>query len=301
MRTTKNYEIEIKEKYDSDKKSSRLRGNLYKLTRSGIRQVCLNLVDEGLKDEDEIVIKNFFELKVDDDLRAKIKKYDIDGFRPICKFLKNETETIKQFDALELIALLIDFIPRPYSKYRNEALNPREEKNIEDQKTIADNVDIIYSMDPESGSIQITVPPKDKKLFAWFSNASAANKTLWLIGITAVLLVPIVMTIFFSNDESIWMVWDNDHYIETSFDADKVQNGTLKLYKEDRIENFRRIEPDSTYTFFNKNGSVRLWYGKNSQGDLEYFTDLGLHPETGKTLKPITQYMINKYIRKLIK
>ena len=29
---------------------------------------------------------------------------------------------------------------------------------------------------------------------------------------------------------------------------------------------------------------------------LQYFTALGLHPETGKTLKPITQYMIDKYI-----
>jgi len=117
------------------------------------------------------------------------------------------------------------------------------------------------------------------------------------VGIVAILAIVIITGV----NKQKWMVWEGTHYVEANFDATKVQNGTLKLYKEDRIENFRRIEPDSTYTFFNKNGSVRLWYGKNSQGDLEYFTDLGLHPETGKTLKPITQYMINKYIRKLIK
>ncbi len=130
-----------------------------------------------------------------------------------------------------------------------------------------------------------------EKLFIWVKK----NKIL----LTILILVSILF--FVSVDRQRWMIWNSDHYVEANFDANKVQNGTLKLYKEDRIENFRRIEPDSTYTFFNKDGSVRLWYGKNSQGDLEYFTDLGLHPETGKTLKPITQYMINKYIRKLTK
>ena len=43
-------------------------------------------------------------------------------------------------------------------------------------------------------------------------------------------------------------------------------------------------------------GSERLWYGKNKNKELEYFTAFGKHPETGKTLKPITKYMIAKYI-----
>ncbi|WP_435682498.1 hypothetical protein [Nonlabens sp.] len=48
--------------------------------------------------------------------------------------------------------------------------------------------------------------------------------------------------------------------------------------------------------FFKSDNSVRFWYGKNKKKEIEYFTDLGLHPETGKTLKPITGYMIEKYI-----
>ncbi len=47
---------------------------------------------------------------------------------------------------------------------------------------------------------------------------------------------------------------------------------------------------------FKEDDSVRIWYGKNREGELEYFSSQGLHPQTGKTLKPITRYMIEKYI-----
>lgn len=105
-----------------------------------------------------------------------------------------------------------------------------------------------------------------------------------------------VVVIYISIDKTKWMVWQEDHYTVVPFDTEMYDINLLKLYKEERIENFRKIIPPCEYAFFNKDGSVRIWYGKNAKKVLEYFTDLGLHPETGKTLKPITQYMIDKYI-----
>lgn len=93
-----------------------------------------------------------------------------------------------------------------------------------------------------------------------------------------------------------WMIWDNDRYIETDFNEETFLLNKLKLYNEDRIENFQKITPTCETVFFNENGSEKLWYGKNKKGDLEYFTSIGKHPKTGKTLKPITVYMIKKYI-----
>ena len=95
-----------------------------------------------------------------------------------------------------------------------------------------------------------------------------------------------------------WMVWEGSHYVEVSFDADKYPLSSLKLYNADRIANFKQIVPYCNTIFFNEDGSVNLWYGKSAKGELEYFTSLGKHPETGKTLKAITPYMINKYICK---
>lgn len=102
--------------------------------------------------------------------------------------------------------------------------------------------------------------------------------------------------IMFSLDKPKWMAWQEDHYVEVSFDTDKYKVSELKLYDEDRILYFKKITPDCETEFFKPNGLENLWYGKSAQGELEYFTALGKHPETGKTLKPITAYMIKKYI-----
>ncbi|MDC8001784.1 hypothetical protein POV26_12115 [Aequorivita todarodis] len=93
-----------------------------------------------------------------------------------------------------------------------------------------------------------------------------------------------------------WMEWEGTHYVEVSFDAEKLKHGTLKAYKEERITDFEKVTPNCETRFFNEDGSVRIWYGKNKDGNLEYYTSYGLHPLTEKTLKPITRYMIGKYI-----
>ena len=94
-----------------------------------------------------------------------------------------------------------------------------------------------------------------------------------------------------------WMVWEKDHYVEVDFEAKKHELKQLKLFKEERIIYFKKIEALCNKTkFFNQDGSVHIWYGKNKDKELQYFTGQGLHPETGKPLKPITQYMIDKHI-----
>ena len=95
-----------------------------------------------------------------------------------------------------------------------------------------------------------------------------------------------------------WMEWEGTHYVEASFDSDKLKHGNLKAYKEERITDFEKVTPNCETKFFNDDGGVRVWYGKNKKGDLEYFTSYGQQPQTGKTLKPITTYMIEKYICK---
>lgn len=93
-----------------------------------------------------------------------------------------------------------------------------------------------------------------------------------------------------------WMIWNEDHYVEVNFDVNKYNVNQIKIFKEERIEFFKKVTLKCEDQFFNNNGSVKIWYGKNKEKELEYFTALGLHPETGKTLKPITQYMIDTHI-----
>ena len=101
---------------------------------------------------------------------------------------------------------------------------------------------------------------------------------------------------FTRHNRQRWMAWHNDHYIEVRFDPELYNLEKLKVFNADQIERFRKVQVDCQTIFFSASGSVSLWYGKNGQGQLEWFTDMGYHPETGKPLKPITTYMIRKYI-----
>lgn len=130
---------------------------------------------------------------------------------------------------------------------------------------------------------------------------SLSEKIIGLIKTNKVLigfLLAAVITLVTYNSitKQNWMVWQGDHYVEVEFDAEKYGLNQLKLYNEDRINAFKQIEADCDTEFFDKDSRVRVWYGKNKNKELEYFTSLGLHPETGKSLKPITNYMIEKYI-----
>ena len=92
------------------------------------------------------------------------------------------------------------------------------------------------------------------------------------------------------------MVWEKTKYVEVDFEMERYELNQLKLYKSEQIENFKKVSPNCETVFFNEDGEEIIWYGKNKNGELEYFSLYGKHPETGKTLKPITDYMIRKYI-----
>ncbi|WP_157961207.1 hypothetical protein [Lutibacter citreus] len=42
-------------------------------------------------------------------------------------------------------------------------------------------------------------------------------------------------------------------------------------------------------------GKPIIWYGKSINGELDYFNSRGVHPITGKELKPITEYILKQY------
>lgn len=116
-----------------------------------------------------------------------------------------------------------------------------------------------------------------------------------LLLVIALILGTLLITSFTIENQK-WMVWKTNHYEEVSFNIEKYNINDFKIYNEDRINYFKKVKPTCSTTYFTRKGNEKLWYGKNSQKVLEFFSALGLHPETGKTLKPITEYMIKKYI-----
>lgn len=121
---------------------------------------------------------------------------------------------------------------------------------------------------------------------------SANKKTViisFIILLSTIIIIPL--------NKTKWMVWQNGKYVETKFDTNKYKFQQLKIYNRNRILNFKQVDTTNCNTkFFKVNGAPNMWYGRNTKGELEYFTGYGKHPETGKTLKKITKYMIKKYI-----
>lgn len=89
------------------------------------------------------------------------------------------------------------------------------------------------------------------------------------------------------------MKWENDHYI--SIDCNESTSEITPLDKV-ALKKLKKVNPDCNYVYMRADGSENLWYGKGVNGEYEYFTHYGLHPETEKTLKKVTKHIFDKYI-----
>lgn len=107
---------------------------------------------------------------------------------------------------------------------------------------------------------------------------------------TAILLITGVVS-YNASTKINCIQWKENHYEK----IDCNNNVPNPLLKDVNIETFKKITPNDSTIFF-EYGHAIVWYGKSSSGEMEFFNSRGLHPETMKELKPITKYIIDKYI-----
>lgn len=93
------------------------------------------------------------------------------------------------------------------------------------------------------------------------------------------------------KEEEGCMVWVNDHY-EKSECKGQVLEFKLNVTE---LQSFKKISVCDTVTFFNKYDPV-VWYDKFNN-KIEYFTYYGRNPLNGRTLRPITKTIIDKYVK----
>ncbi|MCD0476701.1 hypothetical protein LPB87_20100 [Flavobacterium sp. EDS] len=293
--TFEEYKNAIKTKYQVFKLEEPT-GILLNPSPAQLRNLCLILFDRSLSINDENTFRVFLNAKEGDDLRRVIERFEISRFRSIISFLTGEKESDNPA-RIELAAILVDFEMRPYSRFL------REELVVNTPKSIV--VDINQSI-PKEGPLmfgdtnvlaQSFVGEPSKPML---KTKSGFKKTY--LAVLAVILVSAgLFAIWSFNDDENCMVWNKDHYEEIP--CEKVSDA-MTLFEpivikkdESLISNFKKIKVCDTTSFF-KMGKPCVWYGKCFDGNYEYFTAPGLHPETEKTLKPITQYIIDRHILK---
>jgi hypothetical protein len=132
---------------------------------------------------------------------------------------------------------------------------------------------------------------------------NANTISIWIKRKKIIIVIGALLVTFFiikvSINQQRWMIWEKDHFTEVPFNSKNYDQNILKTYNKERILKFRKINsPDCTTLFFNGKGEAIVWYWKKNDKEIELFNSAGLHPTNGKTLKPITSYMIQKYICK---
>ena len=132
--------------------------------------------------------------------------------------------------------------------------------------------------------------------------------TKWTIPILVVvsLVLAIVMGIRYGNNtnptgekaENQCMAWADSLYVEVPCTSKPYSSFGTKVEPMDitKLKHFKKVEVNMATQFFSEDDKPLLWYHKNKEGEIEYFTAPGLHPTNDKTLRKITPYIIQTYV-----
>ena len=285
--TFEQYKSAIKVKYE-ERKSEDVSGILLNPTPAQLRNLCLMIIDNLVSKSDENIFKLFFNVKEEESLRKSMENFDIARFRPIISFLKGEKDSENR-TRIELAAILVGFNPRPYNKYLlNEKIN--ESSNV-DVPSLVEEKEFYADNSSEEKWV--------KKVVVIDNNDKVSKKT--------VIFLTVLLSLFFMGytlkslvfPKKECMLWIGNHYEAVDCKNEKLAIGNITsvVVLNENLLSFKKIEVDTNTVFFKK-GKPIVWYGKSFDGNYEYFNQPGLHPETEKTLKPISKYIIKKYIHR---
>ncbi|GAA3644476.1 hypothetical protein [Flavivirga jejuensis] len=298
MKTSETYKKEILEKYNRDK-GGEMSGYLAEPTRKKIREACLWLLNRRKEKNDEYILNQFFQFKEGENKESHIKKlkgYKADKFVPVIQYLKGITRDTSS-ENLELISWLIDFQPRPLQVYRkSENLISEEKSNTRNGE---ESVDILSIEDLNKENEEVKSGKEDLN--------TKEKKRKWIITFSISIALTVILMVAKSGmfDESIvqtenkCMVWVKNQYekVSCNLTLHKKYSTKIEPYDSKLIANFKKVEVTMKTDFFAEGTNKPLiWYTKNKDGKIEYFTSPGLHPITGKTLDEITPYIIQKYV-----
>lgn len=92
--------------------------------------------------------------------------------------------------------------------------------------------------------------------------------------------------------EEKWMYWDENEYKIEGFSHAKNDRYLVKLDTA-KLKNFKKITRPDTISYRSKD---KIWYSKH-RNKIEFFTDYGINPENNKTLKPVSDHIIARYVK----
>ena len=330
--TRENVENEYKEairaKYRKEKEGAEYYDFLAVPGQASLRDLCWKIFRSNPKYDDLKVYLDFFKFEFDPKEENTSTTYT-DKFRKVGTFYKEGKKPAKR-STIELAAILVDFEPRPFNKFRIHNLFPDEikgddgvvlvnqqkgqnegsgdlevfldekerekgiEKGVIEEKK---HVEVKESEEvTESTTEEIKSSPQAINAFVSIQKKTPGklNKRIrnTIIGLGLVLFIGFPV-IFFAFPNKGCMQWTGNNYEIVDCDLKAADNNIELL--DPNLVNLKRIKVCDTTPFF-KNEKAIVFYARSGDS-LECFNQIGPHPERrSQYLRPITSYMIGKYV-----
>ncbi|PRD45005.1 hypothetical protein [Sphingobacterium haloxyli] len=272
-----------------------------------LRSWCLERYLRGLSPEDESVFIYFFNReRSTKDLATIIESFDLDKLRPLRNFISGDTQRRPDENIVKLLAVLIDFKPRPYKAshwdervYTGGLINDEENPSTSGSNSGDSFVEPPGTDRAEKGAhTQKAVEPEKVENTEYKEDAlkpieikrrTKNNKLLYTgIGLAVVTVLFVVYNIFTSAN---CMCWNGERYVEVDC-QDKGQPYQVIGLDKNKLVHFQKITRPDT---LNHENARQVWYSKINN-EVEFFTYPGHHPvEYGRSLKAATEYIIDRY------
>lgn len=297
------YKRLVKERYE-EVKNGDLFTYLESPTRARLSNLCWEIFEGKNMHQDDLNTFNSL-LGIPFDLNAKNKfREKVDRFRPIETFFKGETDP-SIMDFVNMAAILVDFQPRPFIKYRrvgineevyeDESLNEKENgnlKNFDASKIKEKQIELAVNFVPQPARpINLFVNIKQK---VFETLTKKLSRTSFFILIVFGLGFLISQYIFSKKQ---CMQWSGDHYekVDCDLKADGFAGTNIIEPFDENKYKLKKIKVCDTTRFFNNSNDAIIWYAKKSDSAADFFNTHGRHPETNKPLRPVTKYIVTKY------
>ena len=268
----KNFQEAVKAAYLDQKNKGQLPFEKAQPSTGELQAWCLQRSLQKLSVEDvEVLTKFFASRQSEKDLSVLIENSDLDKLRPLRNFITGYTKTPSEI-IVKLLAVLIDFQPRPY-----KAINWGEQVHVElAEKQLNSKGDYI-----QASHIEL-LGRKEKN--NW--------KRYIAPGLIALFLL--LGFVYYTQHATECMCWNGMRYVEVDCQDMEQPYQVIGLDK-DKLLHFQKImHPDT----LNDTHIGRVWYSK-IDNKVEFFTAPGHHPVSyNKSLKAATKHIIDKYAHK---
>ena len=305
------YKEAVRRKYEKEKDGI-YSNYLGTPSQANLRDLCWKIFKSGNISEDDLAVYNdFFKFEFDGKNENTSPSYN-NSFKKLGKFFRGETKPAK-IDTINFAAVLVDFEFRPFGKFKKYYTN--DQKNVEEENDLMDEIEAVEESEIGSNvEKEVCTSELDKKMngdssftevhrssnFVGSGKRKSFEKLLKksksTIITTLIIFCLIGGVIYFAFFKKHCMQWSNDHYEIVDCTSGLDENVSVIIpYNKDLLD-FKKVKVCDTTTCFKSDGQAIIWYAKTPNG-IDFFNTHGTHPENKKALRPITQYIINKYVK----